>query len=294
MSGPSLWWIDWRLAGAAKVREGLGRFALLLVLGAFLLAMLLSGGVNRLLSEQWFLTAVLGSSVPDGEGEGIAGKLDELPAVRSAVYRSPDAAWGEFVKAYPGLESLRQAGGNPLPGYVEIRLRPDRLTEADIAHVAAVLRPLPQVEKILSGGEALPALLRLSRWANMGLWAGVGLLGIAVLAIFRIQERTRAAVLASDFAFLEERGISGRRIALRRAAASALVGGLQGALAVSAAAVALRVLTGRYSLLRLAVGFPEDAASPAILVPAGLFVLAAALAAGAATLLGMRAAGRDV
>jgi hypothetical protein len=293
MSAPSLWWIDWRLAGAAKVREALGRLALLLVLGVSFLATLLSGGVNRLLAEQWFLTAVLGSSVSEEEGVGIAGKLDELPAVRSAVYRSPEAAWREFAMAYPGLESLREAGGNPLPGYVEIRMRPDRLTEADIAHVAAVLRPLPQVEKILSGGEALPALLRLSRWANAGLWAGVGLLGIAVFAIFRIQERTRAAVLASDFAFLEERGVSGRRIALLRAAASALAGGLQGALAVSGAAVALHVLAGRYSLLSLAVGFPEYAASPEILVPAGLFTLAAALAAGVATFLGMRAAGRN-
>ena len=112
MSGqPSLWWIDWRLSRGPLVRETIGRFLFFCLLGFALLSLLLSGGVTRFLSDRYAITAVLRPEVPSAEAEGLARKIAALPPVRSAAYRDPEAAWNEFLRAYPGMEPLRGAGG---------------------------------------------------------------------------------------------------------------------------------------------------------------------------------------
>lgn len=290
MTGAPLGWIDWKLRRGTMAREAGGRFALLLFLAVFFQGLVLSRGVNRLLSEQWAMTAVMNLAVPAAEGEGIAASLRKLPAVRSAVYKDPEAAWKEFVASYPGLESLKTAGGNPLPGYVEVRMRPDRLTEADISYLASVLRPLPQVEKLLSGGDSLPMLLRLKGWANGLLWTVFAILCVAFLSVLGAQERARAASLRPDLAFLQERGVSSRRIAWRRAAVSAATGAFLAAAASAAAVVALYALAVRFPQARLAIGGPAEIGTGAWLLPGAAYVVMAAVAAGGASLLGWRQA----
>ena len=148
---PSLLWIDWRLSRGSLVRETIGRFLFFSLLGFAFLSLLLSGGVSRFLAGRYAITAVLRAEVPSAEAEGLARKVAALSPVRSATYRDPDAAWKEFLRAYPGMESLRGAGGNPMPGYIEIRIRPDRLTGADVELVASTLRSVPLVEQVLAG-----------------------------------------------------------------------------------------------------------------------------------------------
>ena len=290
MSVPSSWWIDWRLSTGAMAREAAWRLALFLVLGALFAALLLSGGVDRYLSGQWPITAVLRLSVAEAEGRGIAAKVSRLPAVDSALYKSPEDAWKEFAAAYPGLESLRAAGGNPLPGYVEIRLRPDRLDEEGVASVETALRPLPQVEDLLTGGKRASRLLRLKRLVNAALWAGFGLFGAAFLAIFVVQEKARAVRHAPDFAFLAERGASSRGAALRRAGAASLCGGLFALVSLGAAVGVFILLDARFSLFRPVIGPPLEILAPDALILLGAFVLSAAFLSGAASLVGWRAA----
>ncbi len=290
MSVASSWWIDWKLSPGALGRQTAWRLVLFLLLGAWFLALVLSGGVDRFLSGQWTITAVLRFSVPEAEGRGIAGKVSGLPAVASALYRSPEDAWKEFTAAFPGLESLRAAGGNPLPGYVEIRLRPDRLSEKAVASVEAALRPIPQVEELLTGGKWAPRLLRLKRWVNAAFWAGFGLLGAAFFGIFIVQEKARAVLHAADFAFLAERGASSRGVALRRAAAASLCGGGLALVSIGAAAGAFLLLDARSPLFRAVVGPPLGNLAPDAILLLVAFVLSAALLSGAASLIGWRAA----
>lgn len=290
MSARSPWWIDWSLARGAILRELPGRFALLLVLALFYLAMILSGGVSRLLAGQWSVTAILSRQVSDEEGRGIAGHVARLPAVRTAVYKDPESAWKEFLSAYPGLEALRAAGGNPLPGYVEIRFRPERLTERDIAAVTGVLRPLPQVERILSGGEMMSRMLRFKRWADGTLWAGLGLACAAVFWVLALQERARVQALKGDVAFLAERGVPAGAIGRRRAASAALVGGLLASVAAALAVLAMASFRNLHPALGAVLGGVEDLAEPPRVFLAAAFPPAAAFLWGAASLFGWRAA----
>jgi hypothetical protein len=290
MSGSSLAWIDWRLAGRSMRREAAARFAAFFVLALCFLVLLFSGGTNRFLSTQWTVTAVLRAGVADEEGEGIAGKVSGLAPVRSAAYRTPEEAWEEFSTRYPGLGSLRAAGENPLPGYVEIRLRHDRLSQAGIDEVESALEPLPQVERLLSGGDAMPRLLRMKRWANAILWGGLGFLCALFLLQFLLQERGKAAALAPDFAFLEERGVPGRRIAASRAAGTAATAALLSVTATGAAAVALHLLSIRFGAVRAAVGSAEEFVDHGYLLPLALFLFLSAALPGAASLAGWRAA----
>lgn len=290
MTRRSLVWIDWKIAPGAMARESAGRFFFLLPIGLFLLALLLSGGMNRFLSEQWPVTAILRLTVSPAEGEGIAKQAAGLAGVRSAAYKDPEASWKEFLAAYPGLSSLRATGGNPLPGYVEVRLRPGRFTEAEIGAVEAALRPLPQVERVLSGGESLDRLMSLRDWVNAFLWAGFALLCTAAVAIFVLQEKARASVLAADFDFLRERGVPVRSIVLSRASGAFLAGLLVAAAVAAASAFVLVLLEGHLPLIGWVIGPPEEILTLPLLVPAASFLFAVALLSGASSPLGWRAA----
>ena len=290
MSGPSLWWIDWSLHGGSMRKEAAGRFLLCFLAALYFLTMLLSGGVSRFLSGQYTITAILRIGVPDEEGAGIAAKVAVMAPVREAHYRTPDEAWEEFLVAYPGLETLRSEGKNPLPGYVEVRLRPERMSEEGIAEIRSALTPLSQVEKILSGGDVMPGLLRMKLWANALLWSGFALVCVVFLVILAMQERTRAARLFPDVSFLAERGIPGNRIAVRRAAGAFLAGGVVAALATGASFFALLLASGRFSLVRTVVGSAEELLDVRFLPAVCVFLLAASIFPGLASLAGWRAA----
>ena len=287
---PSLWWIDWRLSRDSLVREAIGRFLFFCFLGFALLSLLLSGGASRFLADRYAITVVLRAGVPPAEAEGLARKAAALSPVRSAVYRDPEAAWKEFLRAYPGLDPLRDAGGNPMPGYIEIRIRPDRLTGDDVDLVASALRPVPLVEQVLAGDEWLPRLLRAGRLA---LWGGWGIFGVFLAGFFlvaRLQEWARAVALAADFAFLTERGVPEGRLAFFRAAAAAVSGFLLAAAGTAAGGGALFLSLRKFPFLEGGIGPPSDLLLPRTVAAAALFSCGAALLSAAASLLGGRAA----
>jgi len=287
---PSLWWIDWRLSPGSLVRETIGRFLLFCLLGFGLLSLLLSGGVSRILADRYAITAVLRAEVPSGEGEGLARKAAALPPVRSATYRDPEAAWKEFLRAYPGLDPLRGTGENPLPGYIEIRIRPDRLTVEDVELVASALGAVSQVEQVLAGEDWLPRLLRAGRLASWACWGIFGAFLAGFFLVGRLQERARAVALAGDFAFLAERGISAGRLAFLRAAGAALAGFLLAAVGTAASGGVLFLSLRKFPFLERVVGSPADLLLPRTIASAVLFSIGVAMLCGAASLLGWSSA----
>jgi len=287
---PSLWWIDWRLSRPPLVRETIGRFLYFCLLGFALLSLLLSGGASRFLADRYAITAVLRAEVPPAGAEGLARKVAGLPPVRSAAYRDPEAAWAEFLRAYPGLDPLRGAGGNPMQGYIEIRIRPDRLTGADVDLVTSALRSVPLVEQVLAGDEWLPRLLRAGRLASLACWGIFGAFLAGFFLVGRLQERARALALAGDFAFLAERGVPARRLAFFRAAAAAVSGFLLAAAGTAAGGGALFLSLRKFPFLEGAIGPPSDLLLPRTIAAVALFSCGAALLSAAASLLGWRAA----
>jgi len=287
---PSLWWIDWRLSRGSLVREAIGRFLFFCLLGFALLSLVLSGGVSRLLADRYAITAVLRAGVPSAEAEGLARKVAVLPPVRTAAYRDPEAVWKEFLRAYPGLDPLRGVGGNPLPGYIEIRFRSDRLNGADIDLVTSALRSVSLVEQVLAGGEGLPRLLRAGRLASWVCWGVFGAFLGGFFLVGRLQERARAGVLASDFTFLVERGVPAGRLAFLRAAGAAVSGFLLAAAGTAAGGGALFLTLRTFPFLDRVIGPPSDLLLPRTVAAAVLFSLGAALLSAAASLLGWRAA----
>jgi hypothetical protein len=290
VSSPSLWWIDWSLHGRSMGKEAAGRFLLCFLAVSYFLAMLLSGGTDRFLSGQYTITAILRIGVPDVEGAGIAGKVAELPPVREARYKTPEDAWKEFLEAYPDLESLRGAGENALPGYVEISLRPEQMSEQGIADVRSALTPVNQVEKILSGEDVMPSLLRMKRWANALLWSGFALVCFVFLVILAMQEKTRAARLVPDVSFLVDRGVQGDRIAARRTAGAFVAGGIVTLLATVVSCAGLFLVSRLFPYVRAVVGQAQDLLDARYLLPVCLFLLSATIFQGLASLAGWRAA----
>jgi hypothetical protein len=287
---PSLWWIDWRLSRVPLVRETIGRFLFFSLLGSALLSLLLSGGMSRFLAERYAITAVLRAEVPSAEAEGLARKVAALPPVRSAAYRDPETAWKEFLRAYPGLDPLRGAGGNPMPGYIEIRIRPDRLTGADVGLVASTLRSVSHVEQVLAGEAWLPRLLSAGRIASWACWGIFGAFLAGFFLVGRLQERARVLAHAGDFAFLAERGVPASRLAALRAAAAGVSGFLLAAAGTAAGGGALFLFLRKFPFLEGVIGPPSDLLLPRTVAAVFLFSCGAALLSAAASLLGWRTA----
>ena len=287
---PSLWWIDWRLSRGPLVRETIGRFLFFVILGFALLSLLLSGGASRFLAGRYAITALLRAEVPSAEAAGLARKVAALPPVRSAVYRDPEEAWKEFLRAYPGLDPLRVAGGNPIPGYIEIRIRPDRFTGADVDLVASALRSVSHVEQVLAGEEWLPPLLRAGRLASWICWGIFGAFLAGFFLVGLLQERARAVVLADDFAFLAERGVPAGRLAFFRAAGAAVSGFLLAAAGTAAGGGALFLSLRTFPFLEGVIGPPSDLLLPRTVAAIILFSFGAALLSAATSLLGWSAA----
>lgn len=287
---PSLWWIDWRLSRGPLVQETIGRFLFFCLLGFALLSLLLSGGVSRILADRYAITAMLRAEVPSSEAEGLARKAAALPPVRSATYRDPEEAWEEFLRAYPGLGPVRGAGENPLPGYIEIRIRPDRLTGADVDLVVSSLRSVPLIEHVLAGEVWLPRLLRAGRLASRACWGIFGAFLACFFLVGRLQERARAVALAGDFSFLAERGVPSGRLAFFRAAGAAVSGFLLAAAGTAAGGGALFLFLRMFPFLEGVVGPPSDLLLPRTVAAAALFSCGAALLSAAASVLGWRAA----
>jgi len=283
-------WIDWRLSRGSLVRETIGRFLFFCLLGFALLSLLLSGGVTRILADRYAITAVLRAEVPPAEAEGLARKVAALSPVRSAAYRGPEEAWKEFLRAYPGLDPLRGAGGNPMPGYIEIRIRPDRLTGADVDLVVSSLRSVPLIEHVLAGEVWLPRLLRSGRLASWVCWGILGAFLAGFFLVGRLQERARAVAHTGDFAFLAERGVPACRLAFFRAAGAAVSGFLLAAAGTAAGGGALFLSLRNVPFLEEGIGPPSDLLLPRTVAATVLFSVGAALLSAAASLLGWRAA----
>ena len=282
----SLFWIDWRLAGRMTALQSSGRFALLFVMASFCLLLLLSAGAARYITSNYIITALLKESVSGEEAIGLANQIAVLPPVRGAEYRDPAASWKEFIRAYPGVESISGVEGNPLPGYIEIRMRHDWFTHADIRTVTSALKPIEQIDKVLAGEESLREVFRIEQALNTFLLGGFALLVVLFFVICRLQERIRCAALAGDFEFLRDRGLTERKIAGFRAVGAAALGGSLSAAAVGLAVVVFNLLIGKYPLLVNVVGPREELFSAPTAIAAGVFVLFAVVLFVGASLLG--------
>lgn len=282
----SLVWIDWRLAGRTAAVQSLGRFVVLFPLAFAFLALFLSGGIARFLSSQYTVTAMLRQSASPEEAIGLTKKIAALPAVRSAEYRDSASSWKEFLLAYPGVESIPGAADNPLPGYIEIRMRHDRFTPSGVEAVLSALKPVELVDKALAGEDSLPRLFKIKRALNALSFGGLGLLVALFFVVCRLQDRLRSVSMSGDIGFLLQHGVSERRMEASRAAGAAAAGLVLAAVAAASAAAALHFLLGRYPFLEGVIGTQEELLSLPAAAAAGLFVLLAALMFAAASLLG--------
>ena len=282
----SLAWVDWRLAGRTAAVQSLGRFVFLLPLAFAFLALFLSGGIARFLSSQYAVTAMLRESASREEAVVLTKKIAALPPVRSAEYRDSASSWKEFLLAYPGVESIPGAADNPLPGYIEIRIRHDRFDASGVETVLSALKPVELVDKVLAGEESLPRLFKVNRALHALSLGGFAVLVALFFVVCRLQDRLRCISMAGDFGFLLQRGIPERRMAASRAAGAAVMGIALAIVALVSAAAALHFLLGRYPSLTGVIGPQAELFSPASAAAAGLFVLLVALLFAASSLLG--------
>jgi len=169
----------------------------LFVLGAFLTV---ASGLGQLVTR-WTEKVQVIVYVEDGTEERVRASLEnrlrEDPAVGAVEFVSREQALARFRAMFRDLSSLPEdLGENPFPASLEVTLRPDRQSPADVERLAKAFTGVPGVREIqydLLWIERLATGVRLVR----GVGAFLG--GILVLAgVFTISNVIRLTIYARE------------------------------------------------------------------------------------------------
>lgn len=169
----------------------------LFVLGAFLtVASALSGLVTRW-TETVQVIVYLEEATPDRVRESLENRLREDPAVASLQFVSREEALARFRGMFRDLSSLPEdLGENPFPPSLEVNLRPERQSAAEVERLAGALTGVPGVREIQYD---LLWIERLSTGVRLVRLVGAFLGGILVLAaVFTISNVIRLTIYARE------------------------------------------------------------------------------------------------
>jgi cell division transport system permease protein len=169
----------------------------LFVLGAFLTVATSLGAVVTRWTEKVQVIVYLEDGTPDRVRESLENRLREDAAVDSVEYVSRELALKRFRAMFRDLSSLPDdLGENPLPASVEVNLRSDHQSPAEVQRLARSFASVPGVQEIqydLLWIERLATGVRLVR----GVGAFLG--GILVLAgVFTISNVIRLTIYARE------------------------------------------------------------------------------------------------
>jgi len=169
----------------------------LFVLGAFLTV---ASGLGELVTrwtEKVQVIVYLDDGTEDRVRSSLENRLRDDPAVGSVEFVSREQALSRFRSMFRDLSTLPEdLGENPFPASLEVTLRPDRQSPADVERLARAFTGVPGVREIqydLLWIERLATGVRLVR----GVGAFLG--GILVLAgIFTISNVIRLTIYARE------------------------------------------------------------------------------------------------
>jgi cell division transport system permease protein len=169
----------------------------LFVLGAFLTVASGLGEMVTRWTEKVQVIVYLEDGTEDRVRESLENRLREDPAVGSVEFVSREEALRRFRQMFRDLSSLPEdLGENPFPASVEVTLRADRQSPAEVERLAKAFTGVPGVREIqydLLWIERLATGVRLVR----GVGAFLG--GILVLAgVFTISNVIRLTIYARE------------------------------------------------------------------------------------------------
>ena len=169
----------------------------LFVLGAFLtVASALSGLVTRW-TETVQVIVYLEDRLEPRVRESLENRLRDDPAVASLQYVSRELALERFRAMFRDLSSLPEdLGENPFPASLEVNLRPERQSPAEVERLAKAFGEVPGVREIQYD---LLWIERLSTGVRLVRAVGAFLGGVLVLAaVFTISNVIRLTIYARE------------------------------------------------------------------------------------------------
>lgn len=169
----------------------------LFVLGAFLTVASRLGDVVSRWTQKVQVIVYLEDGVEDRVRASLENRLKEDPAVESIDFVSREQALARFREMFRDLRALPEdLGENPFPASLEVSLRAQRQSSAEVERLASAFRDVPGVKEIQYD------LLWIDRLATgVKLVRGIGafLGGILVLAgIFTISNVIRLTIYARE------------------------------------------------------------------------------------------------
>jgi cell division transport system permease protein len=247
----------------------------LFVLGAFLTV---AGGLSQLVTRWTEKVQVIVYLEDDADArvrDSLLARLREDPAVLSVEHVGREQALARFKEMFRDLSSLpEELGDNPFPASVEVTVRPESQSAADVERLVRAFEGAPGVREIQYD---LLWIERLSTGVRLVRGVGAFLGGILVLAgVFTISNVIRLTIYAREDELDIMRLVGATRAYVKGpfVAEGVLQGGLGGALAALLLWAALgwlsRGLAGSDLLGRAA--FSPPAGLALLLVAGGMVV----------------------
>jgi cell division transport system permease protein len=247
----------------------------LFVLGAFLTV---AGGLSQLVTRWTEKVQVIVYLEDDADArvrDSLLARLREDPAVLSVEHVGREQALARFKEMFRDLSSLpEELGDNPFPASVEVTVRPESQSAADVERLVRAFEGAPGVREIQYD---LLWIERLSTGVRLVRGVGAFLGGILVLAgVFTISNVIRLTIYAREDELDIMRLVGATRAYVKGpfVAEGVLQGGLGGALAALLLWAALgwlsRGLAGSDLLGRAA--FSPSAGLALLLVAGGMVV----------------------
>jgi cell division transport system permease protein len=216
----------------------------LFVLGAFLTVATSLGRVVSKWTEKVQIIVYLEDGVEDRVVASLENRLREDPAVESIDVVSRELALKRFRELFRDLSSLPEdLGENPFPASLEVNLKPDHQSPAEVERLGKAFREVPGVQEIqydLLWIERLATGVRLVR----GVGAFLG--GVLVIAgVFTISNVIRLTIYAREDELDIMRLVGATRTYVKGpfVVEGMIQGGLGGAVAVLFLWLALRWLS---------------------------------------------------
>lgn len=186
--------------------------AALAVSGVFLLLAHNAATTMRLVGDRREVVVYLRDEVNRSQREELTGRLQQLYG--EVVYVSKEEAWHEFAEQVGDPSLLEAVDGNPLPGSLRIRLRPELLNYRAMEEISRQLAAFPEVEDVRFGGEWVKRLDEVGRGLKNGA-IGIGLI-VAIGVVLILYNTLRFTVIAQrhQVEIMTRLGASDRFIAM--------------------------------------------------------------------------------
>jgi hypothetical protein len=270
--------LEWRLASGKKFRALLVKFPMILFLVTLFLLIYFPGGLDGYLSYVWRVTVFLDKGVSPKVGSIYAERLERLRFIEKASYIPEEDVWKDFLSFSGGKGKIDKIIKNPLPSYIEVRLRKDHLDGDTLKKLITIVKKESITRDVIYGGDGFHRMVRAKKYLKGFLILLMLLSGGVIFVLFYHVDTIILLSVEGGLRFIGKHGFGRYSSMSGRIGGSIIEGFLSGTIAVGILLSLSYILFESYPIMRHYLSFPDfQDPSPFVIPSIGAALMSSAL-----------------